>query len=131
MKTRKTRIQSFGLLDALDESSRDQGRNRGLFRCLLSAACQPDATLTLDQLLPARDLRPAAPLSMQDTLEQPSEDMAWKQFIAKAMEIRRVFAQRERLEALEALLVLLYERIQGGVSRSDFSSATSRLPDFQ
>lgn len=107
------------VLDSLDAKSVDNGKRRGLFRFLLSTASQPDTALNRDRLLPAKKLRTTSSTSTTATTTS-STDHAWKQFIVDAMEMKRAFFQRERLEALEALLALLYDRIQGGVGRADF-----------
>jgi hypothetical protein len=112
----RNRYKIVAVLDSLDAKSvDDDGKKRGLFRFLLSTASQPDTALNRDRLLPAQKLRTSS-----NNQASALEEHAWKQFIVDAMEMKRAFAQRERLEALEALLALLYTRIQGGVSRADF-----------
>jgi hypothetical protein len=119
------------LLDSLDQASVQDAKNRDLFRFILSAASQPLLVLTREQLLPARNLWAPAPSSLQETLSQTSKEKDCNQFIVDAMEMKPVFTQREHLEALEVLLVLLSDRIQGGVHQSDGFHDPLRGSDFR
>jgi hypothetical protein len=106
------------LLDPLDEtfyySAHQPNNARGLFRLLLIVACQPEIPPTLAQLEPSKAL-------LQESSLHRSDDQAWNIFCQECTQERRLQLQQERTEAMEALLVLLYERIQGGVQRTDYA----------
>ena len=102
-------------LDSLDGLYHDEDRYRGLFRHLLTVACAPPVLITRDQLLPARALR-------TDSLTNIPLEREWNSFCASMAEELRIQQMRERKEALEALLVLLYDRIHGGVHRADYAA---------
>jgi hypothetical protein len=113
------------ILDSLDGMSKLHDKDRGLFQILLTIIYQPDAHLSLTQLLPAEKLQGSSKgtlygvgknYSGADTFERAE----WKEFMKDAIHQKNLYSQRKRVEALEALLVLLYNRIVGGVNRLDF-----------
>lgn len=90
-------------------------QKRGLWRMLLTAACQPDTVVQRHNFLPAQELLQH---NINDKInrtldhtEMEREELAWKELIRTILESKRSFQQRERLAALEALLVLLYDRV--------------------
>lgn len=97
------------LLDSMDSSFQDESRPRGLFRRLLTIACMPLVLPTRDQLAPCQDL----------SFKTTSKSSAYNSLATTLLEETRLRTNRERVQAMEALLVLLYHRIEGGVSRSD------------
>lgn len=99
-------------LDILDGAFTQNGEKRGLFRSLISLATQADIEFTRNQLLPANDLR--------ETF-LPHTQSSWESFVAACMESKKNFVQRERLQSIEALVPLLYQRISGGVQRVDLA----------
>jgi len=113
----------FGkILDSLDATYTNCGNNRGLFRYLLSIACQNDACKQLanrDELLAAKALRNDTSTTLEESFHRPSDEVAWHDFVAKASELKRSFLQQERILAMEALVALLYQRLQD-VRRADF-----------
>ena len=129
--------QSYtALLDSLDNgttltttsasnSNNSAENKRGLFRLLLTAACQEDAEVQRQDFLAAQKLTTttnggaAEGAGTGRMSETEREDLAWRQLIHSVMERKRTFQQRERLEALEALLVLLYNRVE--VLRTDLA----------
>lgn len=102
-------IKAF--LDSIDSLYQDGNRHRGLFRRLLTIACASTVVTTREQLQPGRKLR-SSMLS----------EHAWNSYCSTVMEELQMQQLRERKEALEALLVLLYERIHQGVGRSDLAA---------
>jgi hypothetical protein len=108
-----------GLLDTLDATYPDGDRYRGLFRRLLTIACAPEAAPTREQLEPAKALKATTSISLQDSMA--SGEKGWTAFCSTILEESREQCMRERTEAMESLVVLLYERINGGVRRADFA----------
>jgi hypothetical protein len=110
------------ILDSIDSSYVCGGNNRGIFRILLSIACQPDDSQTpsRDELLPSKELRDDSPASLQESFTRPSDQLSWRQFVANCTNANRRRIHQERVEALEALVVLLYYRIHNGVGRADY-----------
>lgn len=110
-------------LESVDAKSLESGKKRGLFRMLLLSACQGDVPFRLEALLPAKSLREVAPSTLQESMVLANEDdeSVWRRFVQSAIELKRQFVQRERLEALEALMALLYSRMDGGTHRVDFA----------
>jgi hypothetical protein len=112
------------LLNSLDNLVRfGDGRHRGLFRRLLTVACAPHIPPTLIELAPALELQAdsqqflaSAPQGRGSTTVQ----RRWNQFISDCVEASRFQRDLERSEAMEVLIVLLYERIQDGVQRDDY-----------
>ena len=99
------------ILDSLDKQTTE---TRGLFRFLLSFAAQKEFSFTREQLEKARQL--------DETASSPVEnDNEWRQFQVDFLRIKRMLAQREQSEALETLIALLYERIEGGVGRTELA----------
>jgi hypothetical protein len=108
-------------LDSLDSAALDGDRDRGLYRRLLTIACAPEISPTRDQLEPCKALHDSSPRSLQDAILVPQGEKGWHSFVGTCLEERRIQTNRERTEAMEALLVLLYERITGGVRRADYA----------
>lgn len=110
------------VLDSLDTSYVEKEKNRGLFKYLVSIACQKNENLTPNrqQLLPVKELKGGTPASLQESLAQNPEQQSWHQYVSNFTVLNRQRVQRERVEAMEALVVLLYQRIQGGIRRVDF-----------
>jgi len=97
------------VLDIIDTTFDDESRQRGLFRRLLTIACMPLVLPTRDQMAPCQDL----------TFKNAPASSAYNSLAASLLEETRLRTNRERVQAMEALLVLLYHRIKGGVQRSD------------
>jgi hypothetical protein len=106
-------------LDSLDQLYKDEDRYRGLFRRLLTIACAPTVTPSREQLEPAKELYTDP--SMWTTSETNASEREWNSFCSTLVEELRMQQMRERREALEALLVLMYDRINGGVRRADYA----------
>ena len=102
-------------LDSLDSKYRDGDRYRGLFRRLLTLACAPEQDPTREQIEPAKDLH------YMKTLQESLLEKGWKTFQGALLQEQREQRMRERTEAMEALLLLLYNRIHGGVQRADYA----------
>ena len=111
----------LSLLDSLDSTYQDGGVHRGLFRRLLTMACKPETRFTREQLQPSQGLRPVIPSSLHESLTNQAGESSWSQFVIDCNDIKRAHTMRERTEAMEALLILLYFRIKGGVRRSDYA----------
>ncbi|KAL3940113.1 MAG: hypothetical protein SGBAC_005274 [Bacillariaceae sp.] len=99
------------VLDHMDADFEDESRQRGLFRRLLTVACMPLILPTRDRMAPCQDL------TFKTTT--PGSSAAYNSLAASLLEETRLRTNRERVQAMEALLVLLYHRIKGGVQRSD------------
>jgi hypothetical protein len=105
--------------------------NRGLFRWLLALSTLPHAVWTRDQFEPARKLRRPIPQSLQEMSGMSEQGGQWAgaSYLDASFDAWRhsvvnqhlVFQGRQKLEALEALVVLLYARLEGGVTRADYS----------
>lgn len=112
-------------LDSLDSTFQDGDRYRGLFRRLLTIAVAPETPPTRDQLEPSKVLHASASRSLQDSMMMAAStstgEKGWKAFAGTFLEERHAQIMRERTEAMEALLVLLYDRINGGVRRADYA----------
>lgn len=110
------------VMDSLDVEYQEGGNGRGVFRYLLSIACQKETTQSpsREQLLPAKELYCDNPSSLQESFARSSDETAWHQFLARCVNANRNRIQQERLLAMEGLVVLLYYRIQGGVRRVDY-----------
>eukprot|EP00980_Cylindrotheca_fusiformis_P027194 scaffold19324_cov152-Cylindrotheca_fusiformis.AAC.9 len=107
------------VLDAIDSRFQEQARYRGLFRKLLTIACMPAILPTRDQLAPSHALsRPTIARTLHDSFATTTitTDAALNKTI---MEETKSQTLSERTQAMEALLVLLYHRINGGVRRND------------
>lgn len=85
---------SHDLLDVIDQTTTNRrGSPRGLFRMLLCSSCQHDA--------------PAMPMMRRP--DSISTDSDWNAFLRFARDRQVAGRSLERLEALNALLVLLYD----------------------
>ena len=101
-------------LNKLDDgmTATNTSSKRGLFGLLVSATAAPTETaFSREELEPAR----------QVFSHQQRQQQSFKQFCADAWHIRQVLTQHEQQEAAAALIALLYNRIDGGVSRSDLA----------
>lgn len=106
------------LLNDIDEQYILQGNRRGLFRFLLYTATQSLESFSREQLEKTRNLAPPVAKLHQSAMT-PTDRNVWNQFLVDSTQIRRVFMHREQVEAMEALVVLLYKRIENGVQRKD------------
>jgi len=107
-------------MDDLDKNYVLNGHKRGLFQQLLCIACAPYSPPTREELLPTLELRSETPETLQDAQLQYA-DGASDSFVTDCFQASRVQTQRERVEAMEALLVLLYHRIDQGIHRMDYA----------
>ena len=111
-------------LDDLDTSFVLVGRNRGLFRRLLTVACAPYSPPSREDLLPSLELRSESPETLQSSQLRYSNvesNVASDEFVADCFNATRVVTDRERVQAMEAMLVLLYNRIDQGIQRVDYA----------
>lgn len=113
-----------GCLDSLDSAFQDQSRYRGLFRNLLTTACMPFALPTREQLAPSYALsKSTRARTLQDSFSATNISTSTttnEAFNKTMLEETRSQTLCERTQAMEALLVLFYHRINGGVCRNDF-----------
>ena len=110
------------IMDSMDITYQlDDGKNRGVFRYLLSIACQRESAQSpsREQLQPAKDLHSDNPSSLQESFARSSEDAEWRNFHARCLNANVNRIHQERLAAMEGLAVLLYHRLVGGVRRVD------------
>lgn len=91
-------------LSEVDGYCIDQSKKRGLLRFLLSATCPQDATFSREQL---------------EKIAKLGTAIHCKQFLEDAQEIIRLFTRREQIEAMDAIMALLYGQIDQGVTRAD------------
>lgn len=103
----------------LDKKEIVDGNNRGLMRLLLSSSCQPEGTLLWTQLISAEKLECNVVNSREYSGGPTNKPEEWNQFLTYAINRKRLYVNHERAEALEALLILLYNKIQGGVTKDD------------
>ena len=109
------------MLDDLDKDYTLGGCKRGLFQRLLTVACAPCTPPTREELLPTLDLRSETPENLQDAQRQYADtNSSSDSFVADCFQASRMQSQRERVEAMEASLVLLYHRIDQGIHRIDY-----------
>ena len=122
------------LLNELDDCVAFSGKRRGLFQILLSLACGFKKTLNKNNLQASyllsnvpngafrRDIKHEASLNTVSSFCSKDELESNHEF-AKDLIYHHTQHHCQNLptEALEALLVLLYERIDGGVSRCDYA----------
>lgn len=107
------------LLDGLDQKSVCSTNNhskRGIFMFLLLTACIKETELTREQLLPAKELWVR---SAEEKRDQINKDREWKALGHRIMGRHKTYIVNARKEALEALTVLLYGRLE--VTRSDYA----------
>jgi hypothetical protein len=106
--------------------------DRGLLKNLLTVACQPDPEPSRQAFEPSKvlEVRSIDNISLSSSYRlgggrggpsSSSKEQSFQPFCASLLAEHKAQTLRERVEAMEALLVLLYERIQGGVLRSDYS----------
>lgn len=110
------------MLDDLDKIFMLDGRKRGLFQQLLCVACAPFSPPTRDELLPALELRSETPENLANAQLQYANGAASSSdaFVTDCFQAARAQTLHERMEALEALLVLFYHRIDQGIHRNDY-----------
>lgn len=108
------------ILNSIDSTYSCQGNQRGLFRYLLAIACHQNESLSKEHIKPVEELRSDKPMSVQEAFAHSSEDIPWKHFLETCQQSTANSLANERLAAMEALLVLLYHRIQNGITRSDY-----------
>ena len=103
-------------------------RHRGLFRLCVSLATQPlTIPWTRQQLDVCRILTEttsSSSSSVEGTLfsqSSSSQTASWDAYVHRLMRNKLVAIAHERLQALEALVALLYARMDGGVRRSDYA----------
>lgn len=110
-----------GFLNSLDSTFsqtviKDSQRmtiDRGLFKSLVIVGCQPDPKPNLSSLEPSKQLLEKA-------------DGAFESFAASVIEENIKQAARERTQAMEGILALLYgDRMQGGMMRCDYGLLVS------
>jgi len=107
------------LLDPLDETfvvannANDASAvARGLFKSLLIVACRPDPVASRKAFEPAKNLTNTTAASI------PSNNNGFAEELFSKLVTQ---ARQERTQAMEALLALFYERIDGGISRTDYA----------
>jgi len=107
------------LLDPLDASieSTTRKNKRGLFKNLLVVACIPDPTPKREDLEPANSLTG----SYSTINNRRNNSVTSAQFGVDLFAELVAQKTRERTQAMEGLLALLYQRIDGGIHRQDFS----------
>ena len=132
-KTVKQALQdiddSYTFSHGSSNQSHQRPVSRGLFRILLQVATQPDVDFSREQLWPAQHLTKTPPKTMSQsafavsslvvassrTELLDSASVEWKDFVRQVVDLKAYYVQRERLEAMEALLTLVYHRMdQGG-----------------
>lgn len=113
----------MAFLDSQDSLFLDGDYSRGLFRCLICIACAPLHSFNREHLQPAKSLHASKNMtaSLQNDSSSSSSSSTWNSFYATLLDQLRTQQLRERAEAMEALLVLCYDRIQGGIHRSDYA----------
>lgn len=105
------------LLDDLDQKSvSNDGSNRGIFMRLLLTACATDTDLTREQLVPAKDLWVQ---SAQEKTDESTKDTHWRELGHRIIARQTRHIVNARNEALEALAVLLYSRLE--MTRADYA----------
>jgi hypothetical protein len=108
------------VLDSLDSTFQEQTRYRGLFRKLLTIACIPLVLPTREQLAPSHSLsKSTSTRTLQDSFSASNTTTTDAAFTKTILEETRSQTLCERSQAMEALLVLFYHRIDGGVRRND------------
>ena len=121
------RNQCIAFLNSLDErntwssSSREAGQGpfqRGLFKVLVSLACAPVKRIGRDEIYRACELRDDRDNngSMSASITFPGTDFARELMIDHVSHHNAAV----RTESLIALFMLLYQRIDGGIDRSDY-----------
>jgi hypothetical protein len=100
------------VLGSLDSTCTIDGQERGLFKILLSIACRKvdGQVLTREQLSSSKELSEGTPPSLAESLNKPSAENSWYQFAAQCLNESRMCFHEERIQAMEALVALLYAR---------------------
>ena len=108
------------LLDPLDASTESGNRKRGLFRSLVVVACRPDPIPKREALEPAKSLSGSygAIAGGDTTADQTSRDPT-ATFGADLFAELVAQTSRERTQAMEGLLALFYQRLDGGIHPND------------
>ena len=119
------------MLDPLDDATTmtttgntkgntNTNRKRGLFKILLVAACLPDPTPKREVLEPAKSLSGSYSTIGSSINNNSNDASASARFGADLF--AELLAQniRERTLAMEGLLALLYQRLDGGIHLGDF-----------
>jgi len=121
------------LLDPLDESflnSNDGNNNnnnnkaRGIFKSLLIVSCQPDPVVTRESLEPIKVLRINSTINTlvsSSSSSLSSSQRSINSFGSTLIAEIEAQTSRERTQAMEGLLALLYQRLQGGICREDYA----------
>ena len=94
-------------------------RDRGIFRLLVSIACAPVSIIGRDEIYRACEL--SCDMNMNGNAYGITQTSTNSDFARNLME--RHWAQYNlmlRTEALEALFMLIYQRIDGGIDRADY-----------
>eukprot|EP00977_Amphora_coffeiformis_P011033 scaffold2633_cov156-Amphora_coffeaeformis.AAC.13 len=105
------------LLNDLDQkSATNDGPNRGIFMRLLLTACATNTDLTREQLLPAKELWVQ---SAQEKRDEGTKDAQWRELGHRIIARQNRHIVNARNEALEALAVLLYSRLE--MTRADYA----------
>lgn len=111
---------SIEFLDSLDKrhawrsQKEEKGKFRGLFRLLLCIACAPVRVMGRDELYRAMELRDGANMIYGK--------LPFNQELARELvgAHNRHYDHTLRTAALDALFMLLYMRIDGGIGRNDY-----------
>ncbi|VEU44435.1 unnamed protein product [Pseudo-nitzschia multistriata] len=112
-------------LDPLDQAFQTSGSGgtsvaRGLFKSLLIVACRPDPVASREAFEPAKHLTDATSntgLASSASFRSVADHRFAEELFSKVV----AQAKLERTQAMEALLALFYERIDGGISRADYA----------
>jgi hypothetical protein len=113
-------------LDALDSTFHNVDVNgkkisRGIFRALVTAVGRSKPQPRLKALEPSRRLlRTTIPFGVGRN-EYSGSTAAWSDFCSHILIEQEAQFEREREVALKTLLVLLYDRIENGIQRSDYA----------
>lgn len=111
---------SVEFLDSLDKrhvwssQKQEKGKARGLFRLLLCIACAPVRVMGRDELYRAMELH--------DSANKTSGKSSFNQELARELVAahNHHYDRTLRTAALDALFMLLYMRIDGGIGRDDY-----------
>lgn len=99
--------------------------DRGLLKSLLTVACQPEPKTSREALGPLQELEAwsgGSSSSYRRGIDRPlSDEMSFQAFCISLIAEQKAQTLRERTEAMEGLIILLYERISGGVMRNDYA----------
>jgi hypothetical protein len=116
------------LLDPLDSSFSNNAaatdNARGIFKSLLIVSYRPNPTVTRESLEPIKVLQINKTVTTLVSSSSPlssSQQPSINSFVASLVTEIEAQASRERTQAMEGLLALLYQRLQGGISRDDYS----------